>query len=86
MTSHSVTRTLIRPGFSADLTQYEAVGSDDDDEGCQVERCDVEQVVGEFVRRAREEIERDALREPREERMRLDVKDDTLKTANTSLF
>ena len=61
-----------------DLADDEGVGDEDDGERQHVDGDDVEQVVGELVRRRREEVERDALREPRVLRVVLHVEDGAL--------
>ena len=60
------------------LTHDKAVWYDDDEQRQSVDRHDVEQVVGEFVRRRREEVKRHTLSEPREVRVVLHVEYYTL--------
>ena len=61
----SMPPTFTLPGFFGDLAQDEAVGWGDDKERQTVQRDDAEQVVGQLVVRGGEEVEGDALLEPR---------------------
>lgn len=61
------------------LPEDEAVGDNDDAEGKSVDSDHVEHVVGKFMGRRREEVEGDALGEPRVIRIVLHVENDTLK-------
>ena len=64
--------------FAWHNAQYERIADDDANKRKQVEREDVEQIVGQLVRGVRKEIERDTLTEERVGGMMLFVKDDTL--------
>ena len=68
------------------LQQYECVGDDDDDEGQGVHRHDVKQIVGEFVCRRGEEVERHTLRVVLVYRVVLHVEDDALKTQKNAYY
>ncbi len=70
--------TFVFASALVDLADDEGVGDEDDGERQHVDGDDVEQVVGELVRRRREEVERDALREPRVLRVVLHVEDGAL--------
>ncbi len=67
-------------GLLGDFDENQHVGDDDDDEWSEIHGHDVEDVVGEFESGTRKRVESDALREPRERRMPLLAKHNSLQT------